>query len=189
MTFIHPSAHLDEGAEIGEGTKIWHGSHVMGNAVIGTGCTLGQNVFVGSRVSIGNRVKIQNNINVYEGVIIEDDVFLGPSMTFTNVINPRSGVERKSEFEATIIEQGASIGAGACIVCGTKIGMYSFVGAGAVVTKDILPYQLVVGNPAKPIGWMSKRGIRLRFNHAGTATCPESGDIYKLKNGKLELVE
>ncbi len=189
MVYLHPSAHLDEGATVGEGSKIWHGSHVMGTAVIGNNCILGQNVFVGNKVTIGNNVKIQNNINVYEGVTIEDDVFLGPSMTFTNVINPRSIVERKDEFKETIIQQGASIGANACIVCGTKIGMYSFIGAGAIVTKDVLPFELVVGNPAKPIGWMSRKGIRLLFDNLGKASCPDSDDVYLHKNGKVELVE
>jgi UDP-2-acetamido-3-amino-2,3-dideoxy-glucuronate N-acetyltransferase len=189
MVDLHPSAHLDEGATVGEGTKLWHGSHVMATAKIGSNCVLGQNVFVGNRVTIGNNVKIQNNINVYEGVTVEDDVFLGPSMTFTNVINPRSTVERKEEFKETIIEKGSSIGANACIVCGIKIGMYSFVGAGAVVTKNVLPFELVVGNPAKPIGWMSKRGIRLSFNNQGEATCPESNEVYLHNNGKVEIVE
>jgi len=189
MVYIHPSANIDEGAVIGEGSKIWHGTHVMGKARIGTNCVLGQNVFIGNKVTIGNNVKIQNTINVYEGVIIEDDVFLGPGMTFTNVINPRSTVDRKSEFKETIIHQGASIGANACIVCGIKIGMYSFIGAGAVVTRDVLSFELVVGNPAKPIGWMSRRGIRLHFDNHGKASCPDSSDVYLYKNGLVEVVE
>jgi len=188
MVNQHPSAHIDDGAVIGDGTNIWHGSHIMGSATIGSNCNIGQNVFIGNQVNIGNGVKIQNNTNIYEGVIIEDHVFLGPGMTFTNVINPRSEIERKDEFKTTMICEGATIGAGASIVCGTKIGTYSFVGAGAVVTKDVLPYELVVGNPARPIGWMSKVAERLRFNNEGIAMCSASNEQYRILQGKVELI-
>ncbi len=181
--YIHPTSLVDEGAQIGEGTKIWHFSHVMPNAILGEDCILGQNVFVGNHVKIGNKVKIQNNVSVYEGVDCEDHVFIGPSVVFTNVINPRSFVERKSEFKNTLVRKGASIGANATIICGTTIGEYAFIGAGAVVSKDVANYAIVVGNPARHTGWMSEQGARLLFNEEGRATCMLSGEKYELKNG------
>ncbi len=186
--FIHPSAIVDEGAQIGEGSRIWHFTHVMGGAVIGRGCSLGQNVFVAKGVVLGDNVKVQNNVSIYEGVICEDDVFLGPSMVFTNVRNPRSAVNRKNEYRPTRVGRGASIGANATIVCGHDIGEYAFIGAGAVVTKDVPPYALVVGNPARQIGWMSRHGERLHFDDEGRATCPGSGEEYRLWEGKVEWV-
>jgi len=167
--FIHPSAIVDEGAIIGEGTKIWHFTHVMSTAKLGTNCNVGQNVFVGSNVNIGSGVKIQNNVSIYSGVEIEDDCFLGPSMVFTNVTNPRSHVERKEEYKLTKVRKGSSIGANATILCGVTLGEYSFVGAGTVVTKDVLDYAVVVGNPAKQIGWMSAFGEKLNFDENGEA--------------------
>src|SRR5688572_19485669 len=164
---VHPSAIVDEGCEIGEGVKIWHFSHIMPGCVIGAGCNLGQNVVVSPKVILGKNVRVQNNVSIYEGVICEDDVFLGPSMVFTNVINPRSAVSRKSEYKQTLVKRGASIGANATIVCGNEIGEYAFIGAGAVVTKPVPPYALVVGNPAKHIGWMSEFGQRLQFDEKG----------------------
>jgi len=186
MKTIHPSAHIDDGALIGEGTFIWHNCHVMSKATIGKNCSLGQNVFIANHVSIGNEVKIQNNISVYEGVICEDQVFLGPSMTFTNVINPRSGINRKNEFKKTIIRKGATIGAQACIICGIEIGTYSFIGAGATVVKDVKPYELIVGNPGRVIGWMSKSGQRLSFNNEGIAICSDTNQNYLFKNGEVK---
>lgn len=183
--FTHSSAIIDEGSEIGANTKVWHFSHIMPNSKIGTSCNIGQNVVISPKVIIGNGVKIQNNVSVYTGVICEDDVFLGPSMVFTNVINPRSFVVRKEEFLETYIEKGASIGANATIICGNKIGKYAMIGAGTVVTKPVLPYALVVGNPAKQIGWISKYGHRLNFNDKNIATCPESNDSYKLENNTI----
>ncbi len=183
--FAHPSAVIDAGAKIGKGTKIWHFCHIMTGAVIGEGCNFGQNVFVAGNVHIGNNVKVQNNVSIYSGVICEDDVFLGPSMVLTNVINPRSGVVRKNEYMETLLERGATIGANATIVCGVRLGKYCFVGAGAVVTKDIAPYALVVGNPAKQTGWMSEYGHRLQFDSEGEARCPESGTKYTLTDGKV----
>ena len=177
--YVHPSAWVDEGAQIGERTKIWHFCHVMSNAIIGADCSLGQNVFVASKVEIGNSVKIQNNVSLYEGVVCEDEVFLGPSMVFTNVINPRSGVNRKSEYQQTIIQKGASIGANATLICGHTIGEYAFVAAGAVVTKDVPPYALAAGVPAKIIGWMSAHGERLNFDSDNKATCQASGVVYQ----------
>ncbi|RMG83933.1 MAG: N-acetyltransferase [Bacteroidetes bacterium] len=182
LYYAHPSAIIDEGARIGKDTKIWHFCHVMPGAVIGEGCSLGQNVFVANGVRLGNNVKVQNNVSIYEGVVCEDDVFLGPSMVFTNVINPRSAVNRKNEYLATKVGKGASIGANATIVCGHDIGKYAFVGAGAVVTKAVPDFALVVGNPARQIGWMSRHGQRLYFDECGEAVCPESGDRYILKN-------
>ena len=180
--FAHPSTIIDDGAQIGQKTKIWHFCHVMPNAVIGSNCNIGQNVYIDNNVSIGNGVKIQNNVSVYANVIVEDDCFLGPSMVFTNVINPRAFVERKSEFKTTVVKKGSSIGANATIVCGITIGQYAFIGAGAVVVKDIPDFALVVGNPAKQIGWMSKLGHKLTFNPEGIALCPSSNEKYQLLN-------
>ncbi|MBN1820127.1 MAG: N-acetyltransferase [Prolixibacteraceae bacterium] len=178
--FIHPSAIIDKGAIIGEGTKIWHFCHVMTDAEIGQYCILGQNVFVGANVKIGNHVKIQNNVSVYTGVSCEDDVFIGPSAVFTNVMNPRSTIERKDEFKNTWIKKGATIGANATIICGNTIGKYAFIGAGSVVTKDVPDYALVVGNPAKQIGWISEAGIKLQFKN-NKATCPVTKGKFLLK--------
>lgn len=180
--FAHPSAIVDEGCVIGEGTKIWHFSHIMPGCVIGNHCNIGQNVVVSPKVILGNNVRIQNNVSVYEGVICEDDVFLGPSMVFTNVINPRSAVSRKHEYLKTLVKKGASIGANATIVCGNEIGEYAFIGAGAVVTKPVPAYALVVGNPARQTGWMSEYGHKLQFDGDGKAICPESGQEYLLEN-------
>lgn len=183
--FVHPSAIVDQGAQIGTGSKIWHFSHIMTGAVIGENCNLGQNVFVASGVVLGNNVKVQNNVSIYEGVTCEDDVFLGPSMVFTNVINPRSAVNRKGEYLKTVVGKGATIGANATIVCGYNIGAYAFIGAGAVVTKEVKPYALVVGNPARQIGWMSEHGERLHFDESGEAVCPGSSQRYQLKQGTV----
>ena len=185
--FVHPSAIVDEGALIGEGSKVWHFSHVMSEVTLGKACNLGQNVFIANGVRLGNNVKVQNNVSIYTGVICEDDVFLGPSMVFTNVINPRSAVNRKSEYLETMVERGATIGANATIVCGHKIGAYAFIGAGAVVTKDVPAYALVVGNPSRQIGWMSRNGKRLDFDEEGKAVCAESGEVYELRKGKVNL--
>jgi UDP-2-acetamido-3-amino-2,3-dideoxy-glucuronate N-acetyltransferase len=184
--YTHPTAIIDEGAQIGAGTKIWHFCHVMGEASIGGGCSLGQNVFVANKVRLGKNVKIQNNVSLYEGVICEDDVFIGPSAVFTNVINPRSGVERKHAYRPTYLERGVSVGANATIVCGVRLGAYAFVGAGSVVTKDVAPYALVVGNPARTRGWMSAHGCKLIFAENGLATCPESGVVYRLLDGAVQ---
>ena len=178
--FAHPTAVIDEGCEIGEGVKIWHFSHIMGGCKIGDGCNLGQNVVVSPKVILGKNVRVQNNVSIYEGVICEDDVFLGPSMVFTNVINPRSAVSRKHEYMQTLVKKGASIGANATVICGNEIGEYAFIGAGAVITKPVYPYALVVGNPARQIGWMSEYGQRLEFDENGFATCSESGEKYQL---------
>ncbi len=183
--FAHETAVIDDDCVIGTGTKIWHFSHIMSTAVIGKNCNIGQNVVVSPKVILGNNVKVQNNVSIYSGVICEDDVFLGPSMVFTNVINPRSAIIRKDEYKKTLVKKGASIGANATIVCGNDIGEYAFVGAGAVVTKQVLPYALVVGNPSKQIGWISEYGHRLHFNDKGFATCIESNDKYQLKNNKV----
>ena len=177
---IHESAYIDEPCQIGEGTKIWHFSHIMSDCVIGKNCNIGQNVVISPRVILGNNVKIQNNVSVYTGVICEDDVFLGPSCVFTNVINPRSAIIRKEEYKQTLVRKGASIGANATIICGIEIGEYALIGAGAVVTKNVKPYALVVGNPAKPIGWISEYGHRLHFDETQTAICPESKKKYRL---------
>jgi len=182
--FSHETAVIDEGCTIGKGTKIWHFTHIMPNSVIGDGCNLGQNVVVSPNVVLGNNVKVQNNVSIYTGVICEDDVFLGPSMVFTNVINPRSAIVRKDEYKITIVKKGASIGANATIVCGNTIGEYAFVGAGAVVTKNVLPFALVVGNPSKQIGWVSEYGHRLNFDANGEAICKESKQVY-VKNNNL----
>ena len=178
----HISAIIDEGAQIGDGTNIWHFCHVMPTAVIGKNCNIGQNVFIDNNVVIGNGVKIQNNVSVYNGVTCEDDVFIGPSVVFTNVLNPRSAIERKNEFKKTVVRKGASIGANATIVCGNEIGQYAMIGAGAVITKPVKAYALVVGNPAKQIGWVSEYGNRLVFEERGNAVCEESGEWYYLDN-------
>lgn len=184
--FAHETAVIDEGCTIGEGTKIWHFSHIMPNCTIGERCNIGQNVVVSPEVILGNNVKIQNNVSLYTGVICEDDVFLGPSMVFTNVINPRSAVNRRDQYAKTTVKKGASIGANATIVCGHDIGRYAFIGAGAVVTKTVPDFALVVGNPARQIGWMSEFGHRLEFDLEGRATCPESGDNYQLTDGSVK---
>lgn len=183
--YVHDSAIVDDGAEIGKGTKIWHFCHVMSGAKLGEGCILGQNVFVANDVVLGNNVKVQNNVSIYTGVICEDDVFLGPSMVFTNVTNPRSAVVRRGQYSKTIVKKGASIGANATIVCGHDIGEYAFIGAGAVVTKTVKPYALMVGTPARQIGWMSEYGHRLNFNEEGIAFCSESGEKYFLEDGNV----
>lgn len=183
--FAHESAVIDEGCQIGQGTKIWHFTHIMSNSVIGDNCNLGQNVVVSPEVVLGNNVKVQNNVSIYTGVICEDDVFLGPSMVFTNVINPRSAVIRKSEYMKTVVGKGASIGANATIICGNNIGKYSFIGAGAVVTKEVPDYALVIGNPGRRVGWMSEFGHKLNFNHEGIAECPESKEKYKFENNTV----
>lgn len=187
--FIHESSYVDEPCQIGKGTKIWHFSHVMKNSVIGENCNIGQNVVISPDVQLGNNVKIQNNVSVYTGVVCEDDVFLGPSMVFTNVINPRSGVIRKEEYMKTVVKKGASIGANATIVCGNNIGKYAFIGAGAVVTKDVPDYALMVGNPSKNIGWMSEFGERLNFDSTGIAICDNTGLKYKLINNLVHKID
>ncbi len=186
--FAHEKAVVDDGCIIGDDTKIWHFSHIMPNCVIGAGCNIGQNVVVSPDVILGNNVKIQNNVSIYTGVICEDDVFLGPSMVFTNVINPRSAVNRKDQYLKTIVKKGASIGANATIVCGNNIGEYSFIGAGAVVTKEIPNFALVVGNPSKQIGWVSEYGHRLDFDTQGKAVCQESNQEYKLENNTVTRI-
>lgn len=183
--FIHPSAIVDPGCQIGLGTKVWHFCHLMEGARIGAQCSLGQNVFVASGVVLGNRVKVQNNVSIYEGVQIEDDVFLGPSMVFTNVLNPRSAVNRRGQYQRTLVRRGATIGANATIVCGNELGAWCFIGAGSVVTKDVPPFALMVGNPARQIGWMSVHGQQLEFNEAGKASCPESGLLYRLEHNEV----
>ncbi len=180
--FFHETAVIDENCTIGRGTHIWHFTHVMAGSRIGENCNLGQNVVISPGVVLGNNVKIQNNVSVYTGVICEDDVFLGPSMVFTNVINPRSAVGRKNEYMKTLVQKGATIGANATIICGNNIGKYAFIGAGAVVTKEVKDYALVIGNPARQTGWMSEYGHRLNFGSNGIAICPERGEKYKLKN-------
>ncbi len=185
--FKHESSYVDEPCEIGEGTKIWHFSHIMKNCVIGKNCNIGQNVVISPDVILGNNVKVQNNVSIYTGVICEDDVFLGPSMVFTNIINPRSAVVRRDKYQKTIVKKGASIGANATIVCGNDIGEYAFIGAGAVVTKEVKPYALIVGNPARQIGWISEYGLRLNFEN-NTAKCPESGEMYELRDGVVKKI-
>lgn len=180
--FVHPSAVIDDGCKIGKGTKVWHFSHIMPDCEIGENCNLGQNVVVSPGVKLGRNVKVQNNVSIYTGVICEDDVFLGPSMVFTNVINPRSNVNRRGLYAKTTVKRGASIGANATIVCGNDIGAFAFIGAGSVVTKNIPDYALMVGNPARQIGWMSEYGHRLEFDEEGVAVCPESGENYLFKN-------
>lgn len=187
--FAHPTAVIDENCTIGEGTKIWHFSHIMGNCTIGQNCNFGQNVVVSPGVVLGNNVKVQNNVSIYTGVVCEDDVFLGPSMVFTNVINPRSAVNRRDQYAKTTVGQGASIGANATIVCGNDIGKFAFIGAGAVVTKSVPDYALVIGNPSRQTGWMSEYGHKLVFNEEGLATCPESQQVYQLTNGKVSRIK
>jgi UDP-2-acetamido-3-amino-2,3-dideoxy-glucuronate N-acetyltransferase len=183
--FSHPTAVIDEGCKIGKGTKIWHFSHIMQGCEIGENCNIGQNVVVSPGVVLGRNVKIQNNVSIYTGVICEDDVFLGPSMVFTNIVNPRSAVIRKDQYAKTRVKKGASIGANATIVCGHDIGEYAFIGAGAVITKNVPDYALFIGNPARQNGFMSEYGHRLKFNDEGIAVCPESHEHYKLKEGKV----
>lgn len=186
--FAHPTAVIDENCIIGDDTKIWHFSHIMSGCVIGEQCNIGQNVVISPKVELGRNVKIQNNVSVYTGVICEDDVFLGPSMVFTNVVNPRSHVNRKNEYASTLVRKGASIGANATVVCGNEIGEYALVGAGAVITKAVKPFALVVGNPARQTGWVSRNGHKLTFNDEGVAVCPETGEKYKLKEGLVKLI-
>jgi len=184
----HESAFIDPGCTIGKGTKIWHFSHIMPESVIGEDCNIGQNVVISPQVVLGNKVKVQNNVSIYTGVVCEDEVFLGPSMVFTNVVNPRSAVNRRGQYAKTLVKKGASIGANATIVCGNDIGRFAFIGAGAVVTKDVPDYALVVGNPAKHIGWMSEFGHKLDFNEQGQAQCPESKENYRLRNQEVYKV-
>jgi UDP-2-acetamido-3-amino-2,3-dideoxy-glucuronate N-acetyltransferase len=186
--FAHESAFVDEGCTIGEGTKIWHFSHVMSNCSLGENCNIGQNVVISPEVILGKNVKVQNNVSIYTGVVCEDDVFLGPSMVFTNVLNPRSGVNRRGQYSKTTVRKGASIGANATIVCGHDIGEFAFIGAGSVVTKHVPNYALVVGNPARQIGWMSEFGHRLNFDENGTAICPESNEKYELVENKVRKI-
>ena len=188
--FVHPTAIVDEYCKIGDGTKIWHFSHVMSNSIIGERCNIGQNVVISPEVVLGKNVKVQNNVSIYTGVICEDDVFLGPSMVFTNVINPRSAINRRSQYAKTHVGRGASIGANATIVCGHNIGQYAFVGAGSVVTKEVSNFALVVGNPARQIGWVSEYGHRLHFDEIGIAICPEAKDRYQLiNNSVVKIIE
>lgn len=187
--FAHPTATIDEGAQIADGVKIWHYSHIMDGAVLGEKCNIGQNVVVSPGVTLGRNVKVQNNVSIYTGVTCEDDVFLGPSCVFTNVTNPRSAVNRHSQYARTIVGKGATIGANSTIVCGHDIGEYAFIGAGAVVTKTLPSYALVVGNPARQIGWMSEYGHRLEFDENGIAECPESHQIYQLKDNKVKRIK
>lgn len=186
--YSHPTAIIDEGCQIGAGTKIWHFSHIMPLCILGENCNIGQNVVISPEVVLGNNVKVQNNVSIYTGVVCEDDVFLGPSMVFTNVTNPRSAVNRRGQYARTTVKKGASIGANATIVCGHDIGAYAFIGAGAVVTKTVPAYALVVGNPARQIGWMSEWGHRLDFDADGLAICPESGDKYQLRNREVSKI-
>lgn len=186
--FVHETAVVDEGARIAENVKIWHFCHIMKNSEIGEGCQLGQNVFVGEGVRLGKNVKVQNNVSIYAGVVCEDDVFLGPSMVFTNVRNPRSAVIRKGKYSETYLEKGVTIGANATIVCGLKLGAFCFIGAGAVVTHDVPAYALLVGNPARQLGWMSEYGHRLEFGAEARATCPESGEIYQLEANRVQKI-
>jgi UDP-2-acetamido-3-amino-2,3-dideoxy-glucuronate N-acetyltransferase len=186
--FKHSSAVIDEPCQIGKGTKIWHFSHIMENSIIGENCNIGQNVVVSPGVVLGRNVKVQNNVSIYTGVICEDDVFLGPSMVFTNIINPRSAVIRKDQYATTHVRIGASIGANATIICGVEIGAYALIGAGTVVTKDVLPFALVVGNPGRQIGWVSKNGHTLKFDKGEVGICPETNEKYQLINGKLSIL-
>ncbi|GET20361.1 acyltransferase [Prolixibacter denitrificans] len=186
--FAHSTAVIDDNCVIGEGTKIWHFSHVMSNSKLGEKCNLGQNVVISPNVVLGNNVKVQNNVSVYTGVICEDDVFLGPSMVFTNVINPRSFINRKEEFRQTLVRKGASIGANATIICGIEIGEFALIGAGSVVTKDVPAYALIVGNPGRQVGWVSEYGHRLEFSETGEAVCPESNQKYKLENNQIKRI-
>jgi len=187
--FAHASAVIDEGCSIGKGTRIWHFSHIMTGAEIGDNCNIGQNVVVSPGVVLGKNVKVQNNVSIYTGVICGDDVFLGPSMVFTNIINPRSAIVRKENYITTMVGKGASIGANATIICGNKIGQYAFIGAGAVVTREVKPYALVMGNPARQTGWMSEFGHKLVFDKEGMAECPESGEKYRLKEGIVSKIK
>jgi len=187
--FAHETVVIDDNCKIGEGTKIWHFSHLMSNCIIGNQCNLGQNVVISPEVILGNNVKIQNNVSIYTGVICEDDVFLGPSMVFTNVINPRSAINRRNQYTKTIVKVGASIGANATIICGNNIGEYAFIGAGTVVTKDIPNFALVVGNPSKKIGWVGEYGHKLKFNDNGIAICKESKQEYKLENNTVKRIK
>ncbi|MEM6395419.1 MAG: acyltransferase [Bacteroidota bacterium] len=184
-TYIHPTAVVDKGAVIGLGTKVWHFCHLMSSCRIGSNCILGQNTFVASHVMIGDDVKIQNNVSLYEGVVLDNEVFVGPSAVFTNVLNPRAHIERKAEYRPTLVGQGATIGANAVIVCGNAIGQYAMVGAGSVVTKDVLPFELVYGNPARVMAWVSRAGEKLHFDASGQATCPSSGEKYELKENRV----
>lgn len=184
--FAHDTAVIDDGCTIGKGTRIWHFSHVMPDCIIGEKCNIGQNVVISSAVVLGKNVKVQNNVSIYSGVVCEDDVFLGPSMVFTNVVNPRSAVNRRGMYSKTVVKKGASIGANATIVCGHDIGAFAFIGAGAVVTKTVPAYALVVGNPARQIGWMSEYGHRLEFDNDGRAVCPESNEVYHLNNNRVK---
>jgi UDP-2-acetamido-3-amino-2,3-dideoxy-glucuronate N-acetyltransferase len=181
--FAHETAVIDPGCTIGKGSKIWHFTHIMTGAVVGENCNLGQNVVVSPDVVLGKNVKVQNNVSIYTGVTCEDDVFLGPSMVFTNIVNPRSAIIRKEHYAKTVVRKGATIGANSTIICGHEIGEYAFIGAGAVVTKDVPRYALIVGNPAKHVGWMSEYGHRLEFNEEGIAVCPESKEEYQLSKG------
>lgn len=187
--FCHETSTIDKPTKIGENTKIWHYSHIMKNANIGNHCIIGQNVYISDGVIIGNRVKIQNNVSIYKGVTCEDDVFVGPSVVFTNVINPRSFVERKDEFKKTLVKNGCSIGANSTIICGTILGEFSLVGAGSVVTKNVNNFEIVIGNPARHLGWISKNGDRLKFDHNNIAVCKISNEKYKLNNNQVELYE
>ena len=187
--FKHESSYIDEGCRIGDGTKIWHFCHIMSGCKIGEGCNIGQNVVISPDVTLGRNCKIQNNVSVYTGVYCEDDVFLGPSMVFTNVLNPRSAVSRKNEYRPTLLKKGASVGANATIVCGHTLGEYCLIGAGAVVTKDVPDYALMAGNPARRIGWVSRNGEKLRFDDNHTAVCPATGEIYKEENGRVYLAK
>jgi len=187
--FAHETAVIDEGCTIGKGTKIWHFSHIMSHCTIGENCNIGQNVVVSPDVILGRNVKVQNNVSIYTGVTCEEDVFLGPSMVFTNIINPRSHIIRKEQYVRTFVRKGASIGANATIVCGNEIGEYSFIGAGAVITKNVKPYELIVGNPGRHVGWMSEYGHRLEFDNNGIAGCPESHEKYRLKDGQVSKIE
>jgi len=189
MPFIHETAIVDPGAKIGSGTKIWHFSHIMSDSVIGEDCNIGQNVVVSPQVVLGNRVKVQNNVSIYTGVTCEDEVFLGPSMVFTNVINPRSAINRRGQYMRTVVRRGATIGANATIVCGNDIGEYGFIGAGAVITREVRAYELWVGNPGRRVGWMSEFGHRLHFDVVGKAICPESGEEYWLEKDTVRKAE
>lgn len=187
--FIHPTAVVDEGAQIGNGTKIWHFSHIMSGAVIGEQCNIGQNVVVSPSVILGKNVKVQNNVSIYSGVICEDDVFLGPSMVFTNILNPRSAIIRRDSYIKTLVKKGASIGANATVICGNEIGEFALIGAGAVITKPVKPYALVIGNPARQTGWVSEYGHKLQFDELGFAICPESQQEYKLDQNTVKRVK
>ena len=187
--FSHETAIIDKDYLIGNNTKIWHFSHLMTNSVVGKNCNIGQNVVISPDVILGNNVKVQNNVSIYTGVVCEDDVFLGPSMVFTNVINPRSALNRRNDYMSTIVKKGASIGANSTIVCGNNIGKFSFIGAGAVVTKEVLDYSLVIGNPSKHVGWVSEYGHRLKFDENGMATCPESNQNYLLEKNSVKRIK